>query len=44
MYTIRCVYGHERKDRKPRGICDKCGNEMTVKKERQKKEKEKDDG
>lgn len=41
MYTIRCVLGHERQDVRPRGSCLECGNEMTIKKERKKVEKEK---
>ena len=31
MYTIICINGHQRKDKRPRGICTVCGLSMSVK-------------
>ena len=44
MYTIICINGHERKDKRPRGICTVCGLHMSVKPEPKKEEEEEIDG
>ena len=44
MYTIECVLGHKRKDVRPRGTCEICGNEMAIRKKEKPKAKEKDNG
>lgn len=47
MYEIECVLGHKRKDARPRGVCEVCGNELAIRKKKAKaveKPQEESDG